>query len=154
MAGRTVRVRGLPAELPPDRLADKLTIHFLRSRNGGGEIADVQVLPGACALITFEAAEGNGRSRAPGPGAAVPRSGRARLTGPVSGPVPFSRSGPADPEGRARAVGGGPAVPAGGDGARRGAQPRRGTRCSPRDGSGSALGRRSPAALTLSFSVN
>ncbi|XP_054657473.1 uncharacterized protein LOC129195450 [Grus americana] len=59
MAGRTVRVGGLPADLPPDRVADKLTIHFLRSRNGGGEIADVQVLPGpqACALITFEALE-------------------------------------------------------------------------------------------------
>ncbi|NXS61217.1 IN35 protein, partial [Brachypteracias leptosomus] len=59
MAGRTVRVRGLPADLPPDRVADKLTIHFLRSRNGGGEIADLQVLPGprGCALITFEAPE-------------------------------------------------------------------------------------------------
>ncbi|KAM6334026.1 uncharacterized protein FN964_013996 [Alca torda] len=59
MAGRTVRVRGLPAELPPDRVADKLTIHFLRSRNGGGEIADLRLLPGEppCALITFEAPE-------------------------------------------------------------------------------------------------
>ncbi|NXW45667.1 IN35 protein, partial [Nyctiprogne leucopyga] len=59
MAGRTVRVRGLPADLPPDRVADKLTIHFLRSRNGGGEIADLRVLPGprGCALITFEALE-------------------------------------------------------------------------------------------------
>ncbi|KAM7082126.1 uncharacterized protein J5F26_014761 [Ciconia maguari] len=59
MAGRTVRVGGLPADLPPDRVADKLTIHFLRSRNGGGEIADVRVLAGprACALITFEARE-------------------------------------------------------------------------------------------------
>lgn len=75
-------MRGLPADLPPDRVADKLTIHFLRSRNGGGEIADVQVLPGppACALITFEALEGNGL---PGPaapalhpgGAAGPRRG-------------------------------------------------------------------------------
>ncbi|XP_035203719.1 uncharacterized protein LOC118178923 [Oxyura jamaicensis] len=57
MAGHTVQVRGIPTDLPPDRVADKLTIHFLRSRNGGGEIADVQVLPGAraCALITFEA---------------------------------------------------------------------------------------------------
>nr|XP_027301318.2 uncharacterized protein LOC101790937 [Anas platyrhynchos] len=57
MAGHTVEVRGIPTDLPPDRVADKLTIHFLRSRNGGGEIADVQVLPGAraCALITFEA---------------------------------------------------------------------------------------------------
>ncbi|XP_074705997.1 uncharacterized protein LOC141934438 [Strix aluco] len=60
MAGRTVRVGGLPADLPPDRVADKLTIHFLRSRNGGGEIAELRVLPGGsgpCALITFEARE-------------------------------------------------------------------------------------------------
>ncbi|NXK73665.1 NMI protein, partial [Amazona guildingii] len=60
MAGRTVRVEGLPADLPPDRVADKLTIHFLRSRNGGGEIADVKVLRDgsrACALITFETPE-------------------------------------------------------------------------------------------------
>ncbi|NXB71561.1 IN35 protein, partial [Donacobius atricapilla] len=59
MAGRTVRVRGFPAELPPDRAADKLAIHFLRSRNGGGDIAEVRVLPGSppCALITFEATE-------------------------------------------------------------------------------------------------
>ncbi|NXU53917.1 IN35 protein, partial [Turnix velox] len=59
MAGRTVRVRGLPTELAPDRMVDKLTIHFLRSRNGGGEIADLQLLPGdpPCALITFEAAQ-------------------------------------------------------------------------------------------------
>ncbi|XP_066192863.1 uncharacterized protein [Sylvia atricapilla] len=59
MAGRTVRVQGFPAELPPDRAADKLTIHFLRSRNGGGDIAEVRVLPGSppCALITFEAPE-------------------------------------------------------------------------------------------------
>ncbi|NWS47439.1 NMI protein, partial [Probosciger aterrimus] len=60
MAGRTVRVGGLPADLPPDRVADKLTIHFLRSRNGGGEITDVQVLrdgPQACALVTFETPE-------------------------------------------------------------------------------------------------
>ncbi|XP_071433733.1 uncharacterized protein [Pithys albifrons albifrons] len=59
MAGRTVRVRGFPAELPPDRVADKLTIHFLRSRNGGGDIAEVRVLPGPlpCAFITFEAPE-------------------------------------------------------------------------------------------------
>ncbi|NXU67152.1 IN35 protein, partial [Horornis vulcanius] len=59
MAGRTVRVQGFPAELPPDRAADKLTIHFLRSRNGGGDIAEVRVLSGSppCALITFEAPE-------------------------------------------------------------------------------------------------
>ncbi|XP_065605190.1 uncharacterized protein LOC136056776 [Cyrtonyx montezumae] len=57
MAGCTVQVWGIPSDLPPERVVDKLTIHFLRSRNGGGEITDVQVLPGspACALITFEA---------------------------------------------------------------------------------------------------
>ncbi|NWX88663.1 IN35 protein, partial [Nothoprocta ornata] len=56
MAGRTVRVGGLPAELPPERLADKLTIHFLRARHGGGDIAEVRVLPGTPvrALVTFE----------------------------------------------------------------------------------------------------
>ncbi|NWU84898.1 IN35 protein, partial [Onychorhynchus coronatus] len=59
MAGRTLRVRGFPGELPPDRVADKLTIHFLRSRNGGGDIAEVRVLPGPppCGLVTFEAPE-------------------------------------------------------------------------------------------------
>ncbi|NWR36127.1 IN35 protein, partial [Tachuris rubrigastra] len=59
MAGRTVRVRGFPAELSPDRVADKLTIHFLRSRNGGGDIAEVRVVPGPrpYVLITFEAPE-------------------------------------------------------------------------------------------------
>ncbi|NXY24856.1 NMI protein, partial [Atrichornis clamosus] len=59
MAGRTLRVQGLAAELPPDRVADKLTIHFLRSRNGGGDTAEVRVLPEPlpCALITFEALE-------------------------------------------------------------------------------------------------
>ncbi|XP_062451314.1 uncharacterized protein LOC134151047 [Rhea pennata] len=58
MPGRTVRVGGLPADLPPDRVADKLTIHFLRARHGGGEIAEVRVLPGAPAraLVTFEEA--------------------------------------------------------------------------------------------------
>lgn len=86
MAGRTVRVGGLPADLPPDRVADKLTIHFLRSRNGGGEIADVQVLAGsqACALITFEALEGNGRE---GPRLA-PRLGTARGLCPLPSTLP------------------------------------------------------------------
>ncbi|KAH1174424.1 uncharacterized protein LOC123356229 [Mauremys mutica] len=58
MAGRTVRVGGIPTDLPPERVADKLTIHFLRARNGGGEIADIALLAGppACALVTFEEA--------------------------------------------------------------------------------------------------
>ncbi|XP_033926035.1 uncharacterized protein [Melopsittacus undulatus] len=60
MVSSTVRVGGLPPDLPPDRMVDKLTIHFLRSRNGGAEITDVQVVPGgrqACALVTFETPE-------------------------------------------------------------------------------------------------
>ncbi|XP_042699941.2 uncharacterized protein LOC101953675 isoform X2 [Chrysemys picta bellii] len=58
MAGRTVRVGGIPTDIPPERVADKLTIHFLRARNGGGEIADITLVAGspACALVTFEEA--------------------------------------------------------------------------------------------------
>lgn len=61
MAGRIVRVGGIPTDIPPESVADKLTIHFLRTRNGGGEIADIQITadcPGY-ALITFEEEEGN-----------------------------------------------------------------------------------------------
>ncbi|XP_030076945.1 uncharacterized protein LOC115481737 [Microcaecilia unicolor] len=56
METRTVRVEGLPTEIALERLKDKLTIYFLRSRNGGGEIENVDVvqeLP-AYALVTFE----------------------------------------------------------------------------------------------------
>lgn len=134
MAGRTVRVRGFPADLPPDRAADKLTIHFLRSRNGGGEIADVQVLPGppACALITFEALEGNGGRAAP-----APRPGPGRRPsagcGADAGPVALPRSGPEDPGGQGpRAVDRREEIPAGGGGPRRGAEPRRGSERQPR----------------------
>ncbi|XP_019361009.1 PREDICTED: uncharacterized protein LOC109289438 isoform X2 [Gavialis gangeticus] len=59
MAGRIVRVGGIPTDIPPESVADKLTIHFLRTRNGGGEIADIQITtdcPGH-ALITFEEEE-------------------------------------------------------------------------------------------------
>ncbi|XP_023691546.2 uncharacterized protein [Paramormyrops kingsleyae] len=54
--GQTVRVCGLPTDIEEEKLTDKLYIHFLRQRNGGGEIAIVvisKVHPG-CALITFE----------------------------------------------------------------------------------------------------
>ncbi|XP_014855784.1 PREDICTED: uncharacterized protein LOC106925799 [Poecilia mexicana] len=55
-AGRIVRVSGLPTELEDDRLKDKLLIHFLRARNGGGEIDHVTIVkpPPLSALITFE----------------------------------------------------------------------------------------------------
>ncbi|KAJ6660516.1 hypothetical protein lerEdw1_017513 [Lerista edwardsae] len=52
----TVRVRGFPADLPTERVSDKLTIHFLRARNGGGEIVHIEFPPESpgCALVTFE----------------------------------------------------------------------------------------------------
>ncbi|XP_017284953.1 uncharacterized protein si:busm1-163l24.3 [Kryptolebias marmoratus] len=53
---RTVRVSGLPTDIEHNRLKDKLLIHFLRARNGGGEIDTVSIVPAASqsALITFE----------------------------------------------------------------------------------------------------
>ncbi|KAJ8344780.1 hypothetical protein SKAU_G00289730 [Synaphobranchus kaupii] len=54
--GCTVDVSGLPGDIEEDRLADKLYIHFLRGRHGGGEITSVNITkttPGS-ALITFE----------------------------------------------------------------------------------------------------
>ncbi|XP_054907905.1 uncharacterized protein si:busm1-163l24.3 [Poeciliopsis prolifica] len=55
-AGRIVRVSGLPTDLEDDRLKDKLLIHFLRARNGGGEIDHVTIVKPtpSSALITFE----------------------------------------------------------------------------------------------------
>ncbi|XP_061604995.1 uncharacterized protein LOC133465863 [Phyllopteryx taeniolatus] len=55
-ASRTVRVSGLPADVEDERLIDKLSVHFLRSRNGGGEILSVTVdesKPNS-ALVQFE----------------------------------------------------------------------------------------------------
>ncbi|XP_035511574.1 uncharacterized protein si:busm1-163l24.3 isoform X2 [Morone saxatilis] len=54
--GRTVRVSGLPIDIEDNRLKDKLYIHFLRSRNGGGEIDSVTIVKATpvSALITFE----------------------------------------------------------------------------------------------------
>ncbi|XP_034750650.1 uncharacterized protein si:busm1-163l24.3 [Etheostoma cragini] len=54
--GRTVRVSGLPTDIEDDKLEDKLYIHFLRSRNGGGEINSVTIVKETpvSALITFE----------------------------------------------------------------------------------------------------
>ncbi|XP_060718456.1 uncharacterized protein LOC132840650 [Tachysurus vachellii] len=61
MAGeeRTIRVSGLPVDVSENRLIDKLQIHFLRKKNGGGEISAVTVsktVPGT-AFITFEEGE-------------------------------------------------------------------------------------------------
>ncbi|XP_036429002.1 uncharacterized protein LOC118809635 [Colossoma macropomum] len=54
--GRTVKVSGLPVHMSENRLVDKIHIHFLRKKNGGGEISSVTVsksTPGT-AFITFE----------------------------------------------------------------------------------------------------
>lgn len=53
---RTVRVSGLPIDIEEDRLKDKLFIHFLRTRNGGGEIDSITIgkATPVSALITFE----------------------------------------------------------------------------------------------------
>ncbi|KAG7459715.1 hypothetical protein MATL_G00213630 [Megalops atlanticus] len=54
--GCTVRVSGLPTDVEEDRLTDKLYIHFLRGKHGGGEVTAVKIhkaMPGS-ALITFE----------------------------------------------------------------------------------------------------
>ncbi|KAG9339183.1 hypothetical protein JZ751_024041 [Albula glossodonta] len=52
----TIEVHGVPHVLPPDRMIDKLTIHFLRPRNGGGEVLRVLFSPRSSnhALIIFE----------------------------------------------------------------------------------------------------
>lgn len=57
--GRTVRVSGLPTDIENDRLKDKLFIHFLRAKNGGGEISSVKFVKATpvSALITFEDSE-------------------------------------------------------------------------------------------------
>uniref|UniRef100_W5N076 RING-type E3 ubiquitin transferase n=1 Tax=Lepisosteus oculatus TaxID=7918 RepID=W5N076_LEPOC len=56
---RTVQVTGLPTGVSKERLADKLAIHFLRTRNGGGEIIGITIPDDSSttALITFEDSE-------------------------------------------------------------------------------------------------
>nr|XP_015212803.1 PREDICTED: uncharacterized protein LOC102693237 isoform X1 [Lepisosteus oculatus]XP_015212804.1 PREDICTED: uncharacterized protein LOC102693237 isoform X1 [Lepisosteus oculatus] len=55
----TIQVFKVPSILPADRMTDKLMIHFLRPRNGGGEVLGVKFpmsTPGQ-ALVTFELLE-------------------------------------------------------------------------------------------------
>lgn len=58
---RTVVVSGVPAPLPPSRMADKLTIHFQsRRRSAGGDVEGVTYptdMDGV-AFVTFDRAEG------------------------------------------------------------------------------------------------
>ncbi|XP_054614702.1 uncharacterized protein si:busm1-163l24.3 [Dunckerocampus dactyliophorus] len=55
-ASRIVRVSGLPTDIDEERLIDKLSVHFLRSSNGGGEIESVTINKKKpdCALVHFE----------------------------------------------------------------------------------------------------
>ncbi|KAG9350103.1 hypothetical protein JZ751_026456 [Albula glossodonta] len=57
--GRTVIVSGVPTGIEEKRLTDKLCIHFLRKRHGGGDISSIilpKSTPGS-AIITFEESE-------------------------------------------------------------------------------------------------
>ncbi|KAG5264688.1 hypothetical protein AALO_G00256920 [Alosa alosa] len=59
MEGTTIEVCGVPDSLPPDRIVDKLTIHFLRPRHGGGEVLKV-IYPTSTkgqAFVVFELGE-------------------------------------------------------------------------------------------------
>ncbi|XP_012673825.2 uncharacterized protein si:dkey-154b15.1 [Clupea harengus] len=56
MEGRTIKVCGVPDILPADRIVDKVTIHFLRPRQGGGEVLRV-IYPSSTkgqAFVVFE----------------------------------------------------------------------------------------------------
>ena len=60
MEGRTIKVCGVPDILPADRIVDKVTIHFLRPRQGGGEVLRV-IYPSSTkgqAFVVFEHNEG------------------------------------------------------------------------------------------------
>ncbi|XP_062385095.1 uncharacterized protein si:dkey-154b15.1 [Sardina pilchardus] len=59
MEGTTIEVCGVPDILPPDRTVDKLTIHFLRPKHGGGEVLKV-IYPTSTkgqAFVVFELSE-------------------------------------------------------------------------------------------------
>lgn len=63
MSGTSVEVTGVPNILSDDRMEDKLTIHFLRPRNGGGEVKRVlfpSYRPGQ-AFVIFEEAAGKNK---------------------------------------------------------------------------------------------
>jgi len=57
---RAVCVYGLPTDVDHERLRDKLLIHFLRERNGGGEVTSVTIIGRTPlrALVTFEQSRG------------------------------------------------------------------------------------------------
>lgn len=51
---RRILVSNLPKEEPEDRVLDKLDIHFSRTRNGGGEVEETDMLhDSGTVVITF-----------------------------------------------------------------------------------------------------
>ncbi|XP_075033519.1 uncharacterized protein LOC142094851 [Mixophyes fleayi] len=56
MEKKRLRVDGIPTDISSERVKDKLTIHFLRTRNGGGEVESIDIIPGTqpYAIVTFE----------------------------------------------------------------------------------------------------
>lgn len=51
---RRILVSNLPKEEPEERVLDKLDIHFSRTRNGGGEVEDKDMLhDSGTVVITF-----------------------------------------------------------------------------------------------------
>ncbi len=51
---RRILVSNLPKEEPEERVLDKLDIHFSRSRNGGGEVENKDMLhDSGTVVITF-----------------------------------------------------------------------------------------------------
>lgn len=61
MERKRLRVDGIPTDIPVERVKDKFTIHFLRTRNGGREVEDIEIYTGPSfhAVITFEDDKGN-----------------------------------------------------------------------------------------------
>ncbi|XP_068118141.1 uncharacterized protein [Hyperolius riggenbachi] len=56
MERKRLRVDGIPTDIPAERAKDKLTIHFQMTRNGGGDVEEIKIIPGPPphAIILFE----------------------------------------------------------------------------------------------------
>ncbi|XP_056404092.1 uncharacterized protein LOC130296515 isoform X1 [Hyla sarda] len=56
MERKRLRVDGIPTDIPTSRVKDKLTIHFFRSKFGGAEVKNIEIVQEAAAyaIVTFE----------------------------------------------------------------------------------------------------
>lgn len=51
---RRILVSNLPSKLSEDKLLDKLEIHFSKTRNGGGEVEEIDMLhDSGTVVVTF-----------------------------------------------------------------------------------------------------